>query len=65
MTLQEMTKILSKTALFHCGIGDITIPVVIKDIRKVYDRVDCLITPVSGSGETWVSLRRLTLSEEG
>ena len=62
MTAKEMTELLDKTALLDTN--ELKFPVIIKDVKKVWDRVDCLITPVNGSGETWVSLRRLTLSEE-
>ena len=63
MTAQEMIHLINKTALLDTN--HLRVPVTIKDIKKVWDRTDCLITPVNGSGETWVSLRRLTLSEEG
>jgi hypothetical protein len=32
------------------------------DVREAYGRVDVLITPVSGSGEQWVSTVRLILN---
>ena len=63
MTVKEMTALLDKTALL--ATNELKFPVLIKDVKKSWDRTDCLITPVNGSGETWVSLRRLTLSEEG
>lgn len=35
--------------------GDLRVAVRIVDARKVWDRVDYLITPTAGSGQQWVS----------
>ena len=31
----------------------------IVDVRTAWDRIDCLVRPVAGSGEKWVSCARL------
>ena len=40
-------------------VGGMTIPVTILDCRKIWGRVDCLITPVGGAGQQWVEKRKL------
>lgn len=38
-------------------------PVKLIDARKVYGRVDVLITPVNGSGQKWVERNSVVLTE--
>lgn len=45
------------------AINSMHFPVTILDARKVYGRVDALITPVGGTGEKWVAAEQLTLME--
>ena len=40
-------------------VGQILFDVTIKDIRYAYGRIDALLSPVSGSGETWIELKNL------
>jgi hypothetical protein len=44
----------------HTPAGALAFRVTIKDARKVYGRTDYLVTPVSGSGEQWVSAERVS-----
>jgi hypothetical protein len=37
----------------------LTIQVKVIDLRRVWNRVDALITPIAGEGETWVDASRL------
>lgn len=39
--------------------NDIIIKVIVKDVRKVWGRIDFLIEPVAGEGEKWVSSERI------
>jgi hypothetical protein len=48
-------------AKYRCN--EMLFPVRVLDARKVYGRTDALITPVGGSGETWVEAGKLILSE--
>lgn len=43
----------------HMQVEGFTIPVTIKDIRKVWNRVDFLVVPVQGTGEKWISHERI------
>lgn len=43
------------------GLG---VPVRILDVRQVWGRVDYLVTPEGGTGETWVSSERVTINQE-
>lgn len=38
---------------------------VVKDVRKVWNRVDLLVVPESGTGGEWVSLERVERTPEG
>ena len=49
----------SETAVYKTS--GMTIPVKILDCRKIWGRVDCLITPVGGAGQQWVEKRKLQL----
>jgi len=47
--------------------GDIQIPVVVRDLRQTFGRLDVLIAPVGGTGETWVEATKLgpSMKKEG
>jgi hypothetical protein len=36
--------------------------VIIRDVKQAFGRVDYLVTPVSGDGETWVSSERVAVN---
>lgn len=48
-------------ALYRCN--GIDFPVIILDARKVWGRIDALITPVGGNGEKWIQADQLTMVE--
>ena len=39
--------------------GDLTLAVTVLNVRTAYGRDDAKVTPVAGSGETWVAAYRL------
>lgn len=41
-------------------IGPLRVRVRIHDSRQVFARVDCLVSPLAGSGRQWVSVDRLS-----
>jgi hypothetical protein len=45
------------------SIGKMTINMRILDTRSVYGRTECLVEPVSGSGQAWVTLGKITVKE--
>jgi hypothetical protein len=53
-TTAELAKFIGKTGLWRVGGGGILVAVSVKDVRKNYGRIDLLIKPLSGQGETWV-----------
>ena len=58
MTTNELhTKTADKLA--YLRIHPLRVLVQILDSREVWGRVDCLVSPIHGSGEQWVSLDRL------
>lgn len=41
----------------------LTFQVKVLDSRKVYGRVDVLVTPTNGSGEQWIDLARVHVNK--
>jgi len=41
-------------------IGPLKFAVQVLDSRQVFSRVDCLVTPLHGAGQQWVSTDRLS-----
>lgn len=44
--------------------NNLTIDVIISDTREVWGRTDYLITPVSGSGDKWVSDYKISIDKD-
>ena len=44
--------------------GDLTVGVYIKDARVRFGHIDLLVTPIEGSGQTWVEKHRLNTVTE-
>jgi hypothetical protein len=45
-------------------IGPLKVAVRVLDSRQVFSRVDCLVTPLNGAGQQWVSTDRLSEGRE-
>ena len=60
MNVRKMSEAIGQTVLVSSDIGGVYCKVL--DVRKVWDRVDLLVSPVSGKGETWVSMSRVKMS---
>lgn len=65
MVRELITEVRDKTA----GTGEgfvtfdkLTVAVKILDSRKVYGRIDVLVTPKHGSGEQWIDLARVKVN---
>ena len=59
-SVQSITTAVRATdAVYH--VGDLVIPVKIIDCRRIWGRVDCLITPVGGNGQQWVEQSRIKI----
>jgi hypothetical protein len=43
----------------------LTVECIVLDVRECWNRIDLLVTPVSGTGEQWVSDERITNIENG
>lgn len=70
MTITELARLVGKTGLITFYLpgknkpSNIRVAIKIKDIRPgLFGRTDCLISPLAGEGEEWVSLERITLEE--
>jgi hypothetical protein len=61
MTITDYANLVNSTA--RLDMEKLSIYVEVKDIKQSYGRWRALVTPISGSGETWVSLDRLTFPE--
>lgn len=44
--------------------GALHLPVRVKDARVVWGRLDLLVAPVGGSGESWIEANRVNLEGE-
>lgn len=50
---------------FPTSSGSLSVYCIVTDVRKVWDRIDLLVRPESGSGEGWVSLTRVERTNAG
>ena len=59
MNVKQLSQAIGHTVLVDTGMGDIRVHAIVKDVRKVWNRIDLLVAPESGKGEAWVSLERV------
>jgi hypothetical protein len=59
MGVKEMASYIGKVG--QLKLDSFLIAVEISDIRKVWQRIDVLVSPVHGNGEQWVCLDRVVL----
>jgi len=52
----------STTATYVCN--ELSFSVRILDTKRHFGREDCLVTPVAGSGERWITKRNLQFTED-
>ncbi|MEN6367732.1 MAG: hypothetical protein ABFC88_13050 [Thermoguttaceae bacterium] len=57
MSIKELAALIGKEGLL--SVNPIQVAVRVLDARVVYSRVDCLVTPLAGKGQQWVSSERL------
>jgi hypothetical protein len=57
-TTNEMRPLHPRPAILT--IGPLKVAVQVLDSRQVFSRVDCLVTPLHGAGQQWVSTDRLS-----
>lgn len=60
MTAQELAAYVGKSATLESE--GVSIPVTIKDARESYGRIDVLVSPTQGEGETWVDVKRVRMT---
>jgi hypothetical protein len=58
MTVAEMAALINKRAEYY--VRDLMIEMTIVDVRTRFGTVDVKITPVTGSGATWVALSSIS-----
>lgn len=63
MTAKEMMSAIGKYGHMKIGDSPLTFEIEILDVRKCWDRVDYLIRPLAGAGESWVSARTIKIVE--
>jgi hypothetical protein len=59
MTVLELALMVGATGVAR--FGDLSVPVVVSDVRLSFGRTDVLVSPVGGSGNQWVDVTRVTL----
>lgn len=62
MSISELAKRIGTSAKLN--LGEITVEVTIADVRSNFGRADYRVTPLRGSGLTWVSEARLTIHSD-
>ncbi len=62
-TASELGRYIGKTGTVAFELS-LRFPVRIKDARKVWDRVDFLVSPVQGTGERWIMAERVAVDGE-
>lgn len=61
MTGAELSRLIGRRAMWRRN--GVAVPVVIRDARSNYGRVDVLVEPLRGAGRTWVELRRVEVED--
>ena len=57
-TTRELNPLHDRQALL--SVDSLRVLVNVLDTRQVFARVDCLVSPVNGAGQQWVSVDRLS-----
>jgi hypothetical protein len=60
MSTKNLKDRIGKTVAVRLEEGKLTVACKVVDARVNYGRTDYLVTPVAGSGETWVGDARVT-----
>jgi hypothetical protein len=64
MTLAEYAPYIGRTALLQDVLEKgFTVAVRILDVRSSFGRIDVKVTPIVGSGDTWVNITRVVVKE--
>jgi len=63
MTIREQAELLGKRRLYRIKPG-VWVGVRIQDFRTAFGRIDALVAPIDGEGETWVEWGTLRVPEE-
>lgn len=60
-TATAMHPYIKRRGTIQCG--KLTIDVVVADAKTQFGRLDLLVTPIAGKGQTWVTLASITFGE--
>lgn len=62
MTSTQSTQLLDRLqhSVIYLHFRDMHFPMHCQDVRKVYNRVDVLVTPKDGAGSSWVDVHSLS-----
>lgn len=63
MNTLELSKVINRTGVLAGRRNEFSTSVRIVDARVRWDKIDYLVTPLSGHGEVWVDSERVTLDE--
>jgi hypothetical protein len=63
MTLAEYSTYIGRTATVTDVFPGVDMAVRIIDVRTAFGRIDVKVTPVTGSGDTWVNINRVVLKD--
>ena len=60
-TTKELMVAIGQTASLRTN-KKFCVDVLVLDVRTVWNRIDCLVRPIAGDGELWVSCDRLIIN---
>lgn len=63
INVRKLSEAIGQTILVSTDIGGVYCEVL--DVRKVWNRIDLLVKPVSGTGDRWISMDRVQRSPDG
>jgi hypothetical protein len=64
MTLAEYSSYIGRSGTLLDVLPGLNVAITITDVRNAFGRVDVKVVPVSGNGETWVSVTRVILEDK-
>jgi hypothetical protein len=64
VTLADYQTYVNKLATLQDAIKGVDVDVRILNVRSSFNRIDVLVTPIAGNGETWVNANRVILKAE-
>jgi hypothetical protein len=63
-TAADLAEYLKRNGIWSTPTGDMKLPVVVIDARYIFGRIELKVSPIGGSGSTWVTAGSVELAKE-